>query len=256
MDLTSIVSSYGGSVLDILAERLTINGVNVQSAHLRPNDNPMNTKIDVTKGFCSLVCKNLMLTEHEIAPKDLIQSSSSNGWYRSIWGKRAPPAIVGSWWLCVLFNVPGGATYTACYRVPEERVTFPPVFLSSKTIMPLKRQIIFAAIKMRAVDSSHTVREDADEGSAEIDESEEEIVLELTKQAQSMIGPDGTAFGRGWIDIRLAVADAVESVSNKAEFLNNILSLMVNQGKVYISATTADGEERSVDGCMWECTKK
>jgi hypothetical protein len=260
-----------------LAERLTINSVSVKSAYLRPIKDPMSSKIDVTRGFSALVCKEFMLTERAVTAQELMcvsASAGTNNFYKMFWfGAKAPPAhpITGSWWLCVAFSVPGGTSYTSCYAIPEEKVTFPPVMSnSSKMIMSLNRQVVSSAIVMENEDHHFNASPSKEKNtsspssdSAESDEEEEEeemVVLDITRQSRSMLGPDGTAFGRGWIDVRLAVADAMEEISNithRSEFLTRVMSMMtIGPSRTRVVVDTADGERKPATGFRWDCPKK
>lgn len=71
-----------------------------------------------------------------------------------------------------------------------------------------------------------------------------------------MLGPDGTAFGRGWIDIRLAVADSLEEMGNalrKIEFLYKVVSAMTDSAAFRVVVDTADGERKPASGHKWIC---
>lgn len=254
MDLSSIASSYGESVLNILAERLTVSSVSVKSAYLRPSNDPMSAKIDVTRGFSSLVCKEIVFTDRKIVPQDLL--AQGNGGYRMLWmGRRSPtiPTVTGSWWLCVSFSVPGGSSYTVCYIIPEENITFPPQMSSSvRKIMPLNRQVVNSA--MIAIHSPSSSAPSSSQSAEEEEEEEEDVIMDLTRRVREMLGPDGTAFGRGWIDVRVAVADTLDEETHKPDLLARILSLVtVGPLKFSITVDTADGEKRPASGVRWVC---
>ena len=278
MDLASIASSYGEGVLNILAERLTINSARVKNAYLRPIDAPLSAKVDVTKGFSALIYKQFTITDQRLSPQELANASATRG---AFWtGYRAPavPEVAEKCWLCVIFSVPGGSVYMVCYVIPDELVTFPPAMLgSSKTIMSPSRQVTFSAILLgRPSDlscnptllpssSSSSFKKSTDEeeekkgangesSDEDEDEDEDENVLDITSQVRAMLGPDGTAFGRGWVDIRLAVADSVDEFSSpmdKAKLLDRILSALIRSTTVSVVVDTADGTRKLVSGSKW-----
>jgi hypothetical protein len=75
-----------------------------------------------------------------------------------------------------------------------------------------------------------------------------------------MMGPDGTAFGRGWVDVRLPVADSLEECVNsdrKSEFLAGVIAMMATgPSRISTVVDTADGGRTPARGFKWTCPKK
>lgn len=303
MNPLSILESFGESAFDIIAERLTLNGVNVRSAYLRPNRLPYSSKTDVTQGFLAVLSKNMILTDYKTTPQQLyLDSAKKPGFWRGITKTKATssPAIsiAGSWWLCVEFSIPGGKTYISCYLIPEESITFPPILPGSVgRIMPLCRQIACASVVTRCTSSSvieHPNEKPAPQSSAPPASSSpssvtilaptptkqpikcatpisspssclssddgsdgletEMTILDITKQLSAMLGPDGDAFGRGNVNIEIAIADTLDSKTGNSEnLLLEIVSCAVRGQFVGVSVMTGDGITHPATGKFWEC---
>lgn len=243
MDLLSVMGSLGESVLNIIAERLTMNSVSIKAAWMRPVNDPFSAKINVTKGFIDLIHRQLVLTDHQTTPQQLSDASVAHAMKLSLTGYRhvTAPTASGSWWLCVSFVVPGGISYVACYILPEEPITFPPQTLCNtiNTIIPIHKQILTASITRMNRDQD--------------DEGQEDILLDISQQFRSMSGPDGTAFGRGRIDVKLAMANTIEDISDKQTLLCKLFAAIAIPSIIQTIINTADGEQRPANGYIWIC---
>ena len=256
------VGTLGGGILDMLVERLTAHGgISFKSAWLRPVYHPSHQRIDVTKGFSEILRDNVIISDRIMSPQDLVTSSRAtqkSAWY-DIFSSPARSEVVpisGDWWLCILFTVPGNFSYIAFHNIPSENVNFPPNMEGDVRIAPTCRQIISAGIEFLPQSPRNVEEERKKEGEEEEEEEEEEniILLDLTNQVRMMVGPYGDAFGRGWIDVRLVVANAMEESSNLTSFSARILDVTLMGG--YISSLivrTADGGEILSDNLRWSC---
>jgi hypothetical protein len=255
MNLYSAVGSYGDGVLNILAERMSIGGASVQGAWMRPNEDPIDRKLDVTRGFSSIMQSHLMLTDQPISPQELVDLScirpaayKLGKLFGVLMGRneRRGEPVSGNWWLCVSFVVPGGSRYTCCYLIPKETVTFPPQMGdSARMLVPLCRQVTFAGILADALrsDAGRNAREEQEE---EEEEKEPIVILDITKCVVRMVGPDGSAFGRKWMDARLAVADALDECSNPTAAAKRFATHMSGPAVVSTVVDTADGTRSEV----------
>ena len=175
-------------------------------------------------------------------------------------------------WLGVDFRIPGGLDYTACYRIPLERVTFPPAKANPKNLADLDMQIISAQLSFHrdppALTATGTGEEDDDksitsdsprEGSPETphrppdaekeeEEEEEEVLVDFTQKCQSFSGPNGTFFGRKDLDLRLALAETIDSQMDggqRAEFFSKLLCSACGGGgpRFAVRIVMGDGTE-------------
>ena len=204
MDWSSFAVSLGESTAQVFVEQLTQTGhVTVVQAWLRPCTSPFTQRTDVTNAFMQLLGEQMVLTDTPIDPKTLVQkeralleNTSRRKWY---WpfahgkkGRRASIDENEAQWLLVSFSKPGGAFYIACYRVPMETVTFPPINLSRTELVPISKNIMRCAVVVRENQS----------------DDEEITIIDFTDTARAMAGPCGDFFERPDIDLRLACAES------------------------------------------------
>jgi hypothetical protein len=276
MNLSSIVSSYGSSALDVLVERLTMSGVVVRNAWLRPVSDPLSERIDVTGPILDIMRETMMIIDETLDPRDLISAAKcgSHGrrtmtWFEWMTTSSAahvshrpsmslPPGDdVVEYWLCICFALPGDASFVSCHRIPSEPVTFPPcgaITASRGCMMPICRQIISAAIEFSGVDGAEEEGEPDDD-----DDGGETVVtvLDITRHLRMMLGPEGDAFGRGTADVSLAMAEAMDDGRmTRVELADRIVGHMLKEPGPTVHGVivrTADGETRAVVKGVWVC---
>jgi hypothetical protein len=255
------VANLGGNVLDMLVERMTMHGgISFKSAWLRPVQQPISRRIDVTKGFSTILRDSMIITDRMISPQDLVDASHhrEDTWLNIFTSASnvGADAISGDWWLCILFMIPGNFSYIVTYNIPNEFVNFPPNMEGNAKITPMCRQIISAGIEFSEDAQLPHGGENEEEEEEEEEEKEEEniVLLDMTNQVRMMVGSDGNAFGRGWIDIQLIVANTMEEPPDLTSFSNRILNSTLMGGRMHgLVVRTADGGCRLSDGIRWYC---
>jgi hypothetical protein len=214
MNLSSVVGSFGSSVIDVIAERLSGGTVAVCNAYIRPVDCPASDRIDVTKQFCSLMREKMMLVAHVLPIQTLTKRKLISG---------------SEWWLCVVFVLTGGSRNMAVYKLPHETVTFPPILTTTK-IPPLSSQIVSANVMVS-----------------------DEDALDMSTQMTELLGPNGDCFGRlDGIDIKLALSFVMDALPDKAIWSYKIVAAALTGFDVFITINTADGAEHKVQGATWK----
>lgn len=223
----SFLLRYGETVLGNLADRIATSDVSVRSAWLRPVSDPTSSSVDVTSVFVAMLTDEMgnvgTMIKERVLPSDLCRRGQSSmfGLYR----KRAPKVPEGPQWLGVEFTVSGGIPYVACYRIPDEGVMFPPK-MSRTRITPLCRQIAFAGLIARGND-----------------EDEDEEVLDITEGVQRMAGPEGDFFGRGTVDLWLAMRVGAPDQATWAAIVRPLIS----GARIEPTIRMGDGSELRVD---------
>lgn len=229
MDFSSVLSSYG----EVIAEKLSVSAIRVLGAHMRPAADPFSEKIDVSRAMSSLL-KSGIVVNRTISPRDLMPKS---GWIPYLTGRAGArhPREKEPWWLCISFDVPGGARYLHCTMIPEETLSFPPLLLSTR-IMPMNKQIVLAKLSA----------EEGEEGGGDDEggEGEEEnVILDFTTRMREICGPDGDAFGRKWVDANLVIAEAIDSEPDKERVLHKILKFSITRRRPALQIIMADGSD-------------
>jgi len=255
-----LIGKYGECVFDTFVDRLTASSIKIRAAWLRPADCPFSDKKDVTLGFIRALSSRggVSLLEQQMHPRELmtgppVRRLGGWGWMIGLSSapKRNTPATVAAdaananeepdrpYWLCVSFCVPGDVEFIACYKIPEETVTFPPLSTNPKSMVPIDNQIMSAAI----------VDNDA------VEDGEVNTLLDFTSWMQKMAGPNGDFFGREVLDARLAIAEALEARHRKNiyhVFLDHVIS-----GKTVSTVVEyADGTEMTVVPRDFTCVTK
>jgi hypothetical protein len=254
MDL-SLIGKYGECVFDTFVDRLTASSITIHAAWLRPADNPFSEKKDITDIFLQILGfrGGVSLFEERMSPRDLLadgdrpsKRASGWGWGWGFWWrtpKRSASAAIQEGpdkphWLCVEFSVPGNVKFTACYRIPDEPVTFPPSSTDPRRMTPIDKQIISAAI--------------VDITDDEYDE-EQPVLLDFTSWMRSMAGPNGDFFGRSSIDIRLAIAETLVGKRTQS-FLYSFLDHIVAGKKAATILGYANDSEITVNVRDFACS--
>ena len=111
-------------------------------------------------------------------------------------------------------------------------------------MMPLNRQVIYAMLACGGA-------EDEDD-----EDDEEDPILDMSTLMRQMIGPDGTCFGRNWLDLRLLIADALETSGGSERALRSIIESALAGRAPKIVITMADGSTSPVNGPKWRCAEK
>lgn len=278
MDIASLAGQYGACVVDTLVDRLNTSSIQVKRAWLRKEESPFDAPIDVTKGFIRALSKHggsvgsarMALTPKELtAPPPTKRATVPGYGFWNWWGgsnsnnqqdsaSATAKAINDQdsnsalFWLCVCFSVPGNSEYVVTYLIPREEVVFPPLLANPKSIMPLERRILQAAIvaiipPLPEPDSDQTKEEEEEEDDIPVSlVQEDNILLDFTVQAQRMSGPNGDFFGRASSDMRLALADVTDG-GPSASTWNRILEHIASRGSIRAVMCMADGTEREVD---------
>lgn len=245
MDL-SLVGKYGECVFDTFVDRLTASSITIREAWLRPAECPFLAKIDVTAGFMRILGRKggMFLLNEGITPDELVAASASPQRRAGFWRvfmpmqtQRAEAApLSGTHWLCVKFSVPGNVDFVACYKIPDEVVTFPPASTDPKSMTPIERQIISAAV----VDASDP------------DEDEPTVLIDFTRHLQCMAGPNGDFFGRATVDARLAIAETINS-GNAEKYLYALLDHSLSLKSVANAIEYANGAKITVNARYFPC---
>lgn len=278
MDL-GLVVKLGESVFDTLVDRLTAGDITIHSAWLRPAApaSPLVQKIDVTVEFKRLLSSRggVSIVEEPISPVDLLPRNTAHPKWYTLWLSRprspvlsampAPPSVnmehqsaneirVVNYWLCVLFSLPGGANFIACYLIPEERVTFPPALIDPKSIIPLNRQI--TAATMRAfvaapqADPEEALALQLADVQNQADPEEEQVIVDFTKWAKMAAGPRGDFFSRQEFDLRVLLAEVFCAASHTI-----LLDCTLKGMTIETTISYADGSETGVNACRFICTE-
>lgn len=265
MDFSMAIRSYSESVVGIVAETLTINRVSINKAWIRPARNPIGEQsVDVTRAFVDMVSADGVFVNQKVSPSDLLPKRQSSGgggaWSWVPFLRRSCPQSPPlrprcnddkeqeeeEWWLCVLFSMPGGCKYTAPYTIPSELVTFPPLITShAQFIVPLCAQVI----------SAEFVFSTKEEEEEEDDDDDKVIAMDFTEQLREMIGPDGFAFGRGEVDVELAMSNSLDSMDEKEKdaTLRSILGYTMSMGRAgCVRIETADGDVERASSSLWK----
>jgi hypothetical protein len=241
MDLLCVAGNYGESFFGSFVERLNTSSIEIVGAWIRPVGDPMAARQDVFEAFIRefQACGGMMMVEKAIGPGALANRRRASRWWWWPWPQteRRGDVETAECWLGVSFVVPGGSRYTACYKIPEEKVTFPPPIRNVRQMTPISRQIVRCAL-VRARDG-----DDEDDGG----EEEEDVLLDLTETTREMAGPDGEFFGRGGIDLRLSIGESSDARKADQTTVRKLISHAVAGKAARVSMTIADGEQLTVD---------
>jgi hypothetical protein len=79
-----------------------------------------------------------------------------------------------------------------------------------------------------------------------------QIVLDIAGPLRMMAGPDGDAFGRGVVDMSLAIAEAMDGADAMA-LTRRMIGLVMSGNVLELVVCTADGGRTRVTDSMWHC---
>lgn len=140
-------------------------------------------------------------------------------------------------WLCVCFSIPGDSEFIACYRLPSEQVTFPPLSTDPRGLVRADRQIISATM----VCDTYSDDDPSCDNEGDAEDEEERTLLDFTPFVQKMAGPNGDFFGRDLLDLRTAMADSMESSGRTHRLLVDLLDLSETGKSARARLEYADG---------------